>query len=689
MILLDKTKISLGGVDVYPDHADKNQFWMVPGAVQLSERDKKTVLSYLWYIDSTSDSNGTGFLNFEVNTAVSDSIQRQITTKLASSYGLKDRDIRLATPTYTKGSVNFSALSGIADKAKVESGQNSVVYSSPDQVVWHAGSSSLVGDNTAVCSVKFTKESGLAALMGEALTERQSVIAATYAMEFTALRPSVSFKVNGTLNKTINKLDASIGVGIPLEAFMLDLGLTGQFVKVMNDMGLDIEVVDYGGNDGKGREWAERIVMDFILRNFFEVGIGLDKDNWTPLKEEPKAETAVKRSGEISAQSEDKSKEEGLDPEKSKENAQKAVQAAMPELPIPKLNIRVAVAHLEQTNTIDFTYSEMASQSYPIAPQSLVKLPQNIDMDDYVKQVNRAAIPFGLPHPVQVAAPTVTTAQDYGLRAINLTATYPASGSSGGQQRQTMIFSDGAMASGTNPMPFQYNSAGDVDVAYDVQYVFDPSSNWQAEKTQYEVKGTTGGAIDVMPAAFLGFVKQDVALAPDFSWYNTDQVLVTIEGEGLGQPVKVVLQKGETEPKSVRLRTAIRNPALAYKVDLMRHNDPVNSYGPNPVNSGLISVLDQFQGHYAVQIFNALSTAPMAVVTVKYQDPDSDFVWESGQIQLRPGQTDQPKPVVVPTPKEYGSASDVQLSYSVMSPAGQYTKEITANQPIFVMDKEG
>ena len=56
MILLDKTKISVGGVDVYPDHADENQFWMVPDAVHLSEREKKKVLSYIWYIDSSSDS---------------------------------------------------------------------------------------------------------------------------------------------------------------------------------------------------------------------------------------------------------------------------------------------------------------------------------------------------------------------------------------------------------------------------------------------------------------------------------------------------------------------------------------------------------------------------------------------------------------------------------------------------------
>jgi hypothetical protein len=685
MIRLDKTKITIDGIDVYPDHADDYQFWMVPGTVHLSERDKQKVLSYIWYIDSATDPSGSGFLNFEVNTAVSDETQSKIASALASAFRLDAPKIRLAMPTYNSGSVNFSVLGPLAAASKVEKGASSVVYSDKDQVVWHAGSSSLVGDNTAVCSVKFTKEGGLAPLVYEALREKKSVIAASYALEFTGLRPSVSFKVSGKLEKTIDQFKVSIGAGVPLEVFMLDVGLASEFQRVMQKTGLKIDVIDYGGSDNKGREWAQKIVMDHLLKNFFEVQIAPGSNNWNPLKDEPKVDSAVRRSSEISSQSDEKSKKDGLDPEKDvekiKENAQKAVKAAMPELPLPKVNIRASYYRGTQTNELDFQYTEMAAQSYPIAPQSLLSLGKNDKVSDYVMQVNRSTISFGLPRPASVVAPNPEAAKAIGLQAITINARYPDRGDAA--QRQTLTIQNGQVTVGQNPMPFQYNAAGDVDVAYEAQYIFDPSSNWTAAKTEYSVKATTATTINVMPGAFLGFTKLDVALAPNFVWHDTDQAIVSIEGGGSSEPVTVVIQKGETNTKSVQLRTESPNPSLTYKIDLTYQNRPVHSSGPYDVNSSLVRVLDQFEGRYMIQLLNQLKTADMAVVSVQYKD--GDFMWESEQIQIERGS--KPAAIVVPTPNANKPKDQVELSYTVMTSEGTYTKQIKANAAIFVTDK--
>src|SRR5689334_15689283 len=110
MIYIDKLKYTVDGVDVYPDHESPTQFWYVPGTIRLAERNNRKVLSYLWYTDSSSDSDGTGFLNFEVNTAVSNDTLNKIKDVISKERELDRSKINLSTVTYRSGAVNFSVL---------------------------------------------------------------------------------------------------------------------------------------------------------------------------------------------------------------------------------------------------------------------------------------------------------------------------------------------------------------------------------------------------------------------------------------------------------------------------------------------------------------------------------------------------------------------------------------------------
>src|SRR4051812_8433669 len=140
MIYIDKKKLTVDGVDVFPDHESPTQFWYVPGSVTLAERNNKKALSYLWYTDSTSDSDGAGFLNFEVNTAVKPETLDKITFQIASTWGVDSKKIALATVPYHGGRVNFSVLGPVASKAGDLSTDPSVLYQSGEQLVWNAGS---------------------------------------------------------------------------------------------------------------------------------------------------------------------------------------------------------------------------------------------------------------------------------------------------------------------------------------------------------------------------------------------------------------------------------------------------------------------------------------------------------------------------------------------------------------------
>jgi hypothetical protein len=182
MIYIADNKLSIDGIDIYPDHKNKNQFWYIPGKIQLAERNGKKELSYMWYTDSVTDTNGSGFLNFEVNTAVPNTTLNKIKGTIAKKYQLDENIISLSSVPYTNGNVNFSVLGPMAKQADSEKlkGDVSVLRVSPEQLVWSAGSSSLIGDNSAVCSVEFTKEGKLAAAMKQSILKGSKTVAAIY-----------------------------------------------------------------------------------------------------------------------------------------------------------------------------------------------------------------------------------------------------------------------------------------------------------------------------------------------------------------------------------------------------------------------------------------------------------------------------------------------------------------------------
>jgi len=176
MIVQNTTKIIIDGVEVFPDSDSDTQFWYIPSQVTLAERNNKKVLSYLWYIDGAGDSFGRGFLNFEVNTQVSENTKNTIRSELARKYKKEKSDIRLAPVTYNSGKINFSVLGPVAQQAAKGEDLAVVIYQNDNQIVWQAGSSSLIGDNTGVCSIEFTKEGKLAAAMKAAIEQESNQI---------------------------------------------------------------------------------------------------------------------------------------------------------------------------------------------------------------------------------------------------------------------------------------------------------------------------------------------------------------------------------------------------------------------------------------------------------------------------------------------------------------------------------
>jgi len=678
MIYIDKTKFTVDGVDVYPDHESKTQFWYIPGTIRLAERNKKKVLSYLWYTDSETDSDGTGFLNFEVNTAISPETRDKILSTLASSLSVDRNKISLSTVTYHSGNVNFSVLGPVAAQAADLKTDASVLYQSKEQLVWSAGSSSLVGDNSAVCSVKFTKEGKLAAAMREAILSGSNSIAALYKLEFLAMRPSVTFKVQGTLEKTVKDFQASIGASIPLEAFVLDLGIQGQWQRIMSKTDLKIEVVNFTGEEQEGLKWAQQVLLDYVLKNFFEVQLGQKEGAWSPLSEKPEVQEAVEKAKDTEEVAQEKVEDDGKKGEEGEKAVKEIVKAATTF--IPKVNVRAAYYDGKQVNTIDFLYSEKKAKSYPVLPQALV-LEGLKDPKSYVTLVNRSQIPFGLPYNVTISIPEDADRTKVGLQTVNVQARYPAAIPKDRQSTQNLT-SNAGKTTGPNPFPFQYDSKGSADVEYSADFVFKPSDDWQADSFQYALTGKSDkGLIVAMPESVVEFTTLDVRLGEDFVWDQADQAVVTLTSGKWSGEKRVVFQNGRENPQTLKIRSdaKLKAATIAYKVELRKGSRTLYSYGPETVIDKQITVHDRFAGHIPV-FFTAAFADDSVNVTLSYED--GDFVWED-QFELDKGQKKAQR--IIPTLKEFRRPSELKAKYEVTSDEGNtFSKPIQGGQTVSV-----
>lgn len=669
MIYIDKKKLTVDGVDVYPDHESPDQFWYVPGTINLAQRNNRKLLSYLWYTDSESDSDGTGFLNFEVNTAVPDTTLDKIKSRIVSQWGANASTLSLSTVPFTGGNVNFSVLGPVAAQAAQMAKDTSVLYQSKEQLVWNAGSSSLVGDNAAVCSVRFTKEGKLAAAMKAAIQAKSPSIAATYRLEFLAMRPSVSFTVSGTFEKTIQDFKLSIGTQIPLEAFILDLGIQAQWQKIMQKTDLKIEVVNFTGDDQQdGLKWAQKILLDYVLKNFFEVQLGGGADNWNPLAEAPQVDEAVQKSKDVEQAAAEKVDEEGTakTPEEKDTATKEAVKAAT--MFIPKVNIRASYYQGKQVNSIDFVYSEKKAKSYPVLPQALVGLEKDDRPEDYITQVNRAQDPFGLPYKVMVSVPSDTDFPAMGLQTINVQAKYPAGAPKDKQTTQNLTINAGT-TTGANPFPFQYDAQGDSGIEYTADFVFKPTSDWQSDKDvfQYSLTGRTDkGLITARPESVVEFISLTVQLAANFVWENNDQVVVTFTSPKWTGEQRVVIQQGKEDPQTFKIRgdAKFASSPILYKVDVRKSNKPVYSLPSAVLLEKQLYVSDRFADHIPVY-FTAGFTDDSMDVTLTYTD--GDFTYED-QFTLEKGQ----KQVVryIPTVTPFPRKSDVKATYEAIPDSG-------------------
>src|SRR3712207_4052562 len=87
MLEIGSKTITVDGITVFADHADPNQFWYLPGPVQLARRpsDNRAAFTLIKYAGVTNEAvTGGGFLMVEVNLRLEPEVERRILARLSS-----------------------------------------------------------------------------------------------------------------------------------------------------------------------------------------------------------------------------------------------------------------------------------------------------------------------------------------------------------------------------------------------------------------------------------------------------------------------------------------------------------------------------------------------------------------------------------------------------------------------------
>jgi hypothetical protein len=265
MLLLSTRSFTIDGVTVFPDHADRNQFWYLPGPVTLaklpdSDEPQFTLIMYAPDLAS-SGVKGVGFLNVTLALTASDGTLQEIRQELKKQFDVDTP--RLAPVPFDEGTVQIVALdmqgSGGATNAAPPGAFVGV------QSVLGASSPELFGDNNALFALTLSEEG--ATILKAAFENGLAPVGAIYNLKFTGVRPALNVKITADLKRVYE----SFSVGLTAEVYWISAGIDATFEKLRQDGAIKVEIVNLAGDadNATAEQQAVALFKDQILSQWF------------------------------------------------------------------------------------------------------------------------------------------------------------------------------------------------------------------------------------------------------------------------------------------------------------------------------------------------------------------------------------------------------------------------------------
>ncbi|MEM7334545.1 MAG: hypothetical protein AAF490_20885 [Chloroflexota bacterium] len=511
-------------VTVYPDHANKNQFWYLPQTVSLKLDSKgKPTFTFVEYIkEAKAQVSGGGFLNFAVDLRLSSEHHDAAVSEIAAKFG-RDR-----------GKVVLTAV-------PYDSGEVDVVYfqDSKSAEVWKAKSPSLFGNNDAIFGLSLSETQ--TALLNSSYTNGGKPVGVAYYLNFTAMRPAINVSIKANFNSLQERVEQGLNIVAPIpfpDPSQYVKATLGDIVENLEKDGkLEIKIEDMANSaeTKAAKEWAKNYVIEKILDTFFEIEIPA---------EQGKSEGASM--GEL---------------------ALKALYMGKAAFQPPLVELKYVKVTKTEDKKFEFNYSESTPIKLTHAPQGFFESDKLLKGEDKSKFFQSVDISnsFFSKLSLQLNAPAKDAFEQYDLSQVQARFKYDNA-----QKDERFAISE----AGTQKMLSWQKKDGNGVYQQQVELVYKGSPEWE-ERTGWSTpnKFVTAwqNSEDWEPGlepSQINVKSLQLAVAVDeIDWEQVASVRVKLEHARSGTKKELFFNKSKAGAQKWNLRTYDQDAAYTYSVD--------------------------------------------------------------------------------------------------------------------------
>lgn len=704
MLLLGSRSITVEGVTVFPDHADPDQFWYLPGPVQLARRpDGDQAFTFIKYKPAAvaGGAKGGGFLMFQVDLRLEPDLERRITSRLRSI--AKGRP-RLTVVPFDEGTVQAIALNlqgsgGVAAQPAPEGSFRAV------EQILGATTPSLQGNNTAAFSLTLSQEG--ATILEHAFEQGTAPVGVLYDLKFTGMRPALHVEITANLERVYQQF----GAALDAQVYFIQAGIDAAFEKLVQDGAIHINVIDFvGGDDQAEKEkWALDFFKENLLKQWFEPtltpgqvaggrvtteplsavlarGNALRPPTTTPPTRPADApppasapHTAPPTAGTGSPDPTEGHNPRtppadpngalaptdgtGTPPASSTPAAAAAVGA--PRLAPPSQPATTPPAGLSQPpagggtpavvsfhlrfvdqterKTVKVVYDRSEATQRTYAPQGFFGvLIAGLDRSRHFVEVDLDDPFFRV---FQIVVDPPDDFAGIGLRSAQVALDYGDPANPAELKHKDLRFEAGAAPLAAQTMEVFLNSDLDLEYRKSVQYHFSTTSGWEGSQFSYEQPATTTAdrTLVLVPHDQIGFLAVEV-VATRVDWSVVDSIDVHLRHESGGETLEQQLLLTKDSPKTTwKVRTSAPS-ARDYTWRLVHHladGTTKEVVGAEPSRAALLPVDDPFPGALNLTVLPLLDANRTRMAFVDIEYHDEEGNYHREErLSMKPTDTD-------------------------------------------------
>ncbi len=266
MLSLERA-LTIDGISVFRDHADPNQFWYLPGPVQLARRpgSNTPAFSFIKFKPAVAGGGvkGGGFAMLETTIALPEKSRNKIVSALSAEPGVTQA--ALAAVPFESGSVQCIALNLQGSGGTVATGADVLGFHAVEEILG-ATTPSLDAQNRAAFSLKLSQEGAI--ILEQAFANGLAPIGVVYSLNYSAMRPALDVEITADFERVYQEFK----IGIDAQYMFFKADIEAGFEKLKQSGAIKIKVISFTDDqDSKDKEkWAMEFFRDHMLSDWFQ-----------------------------------------------------------------------------------------------------------------------------------------------------------------------------------------------------------------------------------------------------------------------------------------------------------------------------------------------------------------------------------------------------------------------------------